>query len=318
MKALQMVGPRQVAVVDDMPMPEPREGEVLVRTQFSALCGSNMRPYEGTGSWAGAYPRAAGWDGHETIGTIVESRLDGWDVGTVVLAHPQDYLGFAEFLRARPPGLVRLPAEGDVAALMVAQPLSTVLRALRRVDPVVGKRCVVVGQGPMGLVFTHLLGRMGARQVIGIDLLAWRLEWARRFGATDVVDASKDDATEAVRELTGGEMADVCVEAAGTVDSVMAAVHLPRRFGTLIVFGVPYHEVQDFPLNRMFRNELVVVNSVGADCVDYFQNAVDMVVGARVDLGAMVTPRLPFDQGPRAFEMYSTHEEGTLKLVLEL
>ena len=318
MKALQMVAPREVVLVDDAPMPAPKDGEVLVQAKYTALCGSNMRPYEGTGYWSQGYPRPLGSDGHEVIGTIAESRLEGWEPGTLVLAHPQDYLGFAEFLRAKPPGLVRLPAEGDVAARVVAQPLATVLRALRRTEPVVGKRCAVVGQGPMGLIFTHLLGRMGAKQVIGIDLLAWRLAWAKRLGATDVVDASKHDTAEAVKELTGGEMADLCVEAAGDVESLATAAHLPRRFGTLMVFGVPRHETQDFPVNTIFRHELVVVNSVGADCVDYFQNAVDMVVEGRVDLGAIVTPRLPFDQAPRAFEMYASHEEGTLKLVLEL
>ena len=77
------------------------------------------------------------------------------------------------------------------------------------------QRCVVVGQGPMGLIFTHLLGRMGARQVIAIDRVAWRLRWAKRFGATDVVDASQEDAVEAVKRLTDGRMGDFVVEAVG-------------------------------------------------------------------------------------------------------
>jgi len=58
----------------------------------------------------------------------------------------------------------------------------------------------------MGLIWTHVLRRLGARQVIATDLLGWRLDWAKRFGASAVVDASKEDSVEAVKELTGGEM----------------------------------------------------------------------------------------------------------------
>ena len=320
MRAIQVVAPRTIALLDDAPAPEPGDGEVLVRCSHVALCGSNMGPYLGDGLWARlAYPNRPGWQGHENIGTIVESRCAGWEPGALVLAHPEDYCGFAELIRSRPPGLAALPRDApDVAALMVAQPLATVLRAMRRTGPVVNQRCAVVGQGPMGLVFTHLLGRLGARQVIGIDLVAWRLDWAKRFGATDVVDASKADVVEAVRELTGGEMVDFCVEAVGQVDSLTTAALLPRHFGRLMVFGVPHHDTQEFPWSHVFRHEMEIVASVGPRCTEFFQNAVDMVVGGQVDLGAMVTPRLPWDQAPAAFEMYANpaDHEGSLKIAL--
>ena len=319
MRAIQMLGQSRVALLDDVPEPEPQEGEVLVQVQHTAICGSNIGPYQSAGHWAnGQYPKPPGWDGHEDVGVIVESRLDGWEPGTVVLAHPEDYVGFAELIRSKPPGLVRLPTVGDVASLIVAQPLATVLRAMSRTGPVIGQRCAVVGQGPMGLTFTHLLGRLGAKQVIGIDLLAWRLEWARRFGATDVVDASSENAIEAVRELTDGEMVDFSVEAVGYPEPLATAALLVRRFGRLMVFGVPRFKSQEFPVEPVFRNEMEIVCSVGGDCVHYFAPAVHMIVTGQVELGAMATPRMPFGEASRAFEMYANREEGTLKLVLEL
>ena len=179
MKAIQMVAPRKLALLDDVPTPAPREGEVLVRCQYVSLCGSNMAPYMGIGQWGRMeYPKRPAWEGHENVGTIVESRLGGWEPGTVVLAHPLDYEGFAEIIRAKPPGLVRLPADCDLLHLILAQPLATVLRAMSRLGSPINRRCAVVGQGPMGLTFTTFLRHAGARQVIGNDLLAWRLEWA--------------------------------------------------------------------------------------------------------------------------------------------
>lgn len=322
MKAVLFEAPRKIRLMDDAPAPQPKEGEVLVRCSHVALCGTNMGPYLADGRWAHVpWPPPPGWLGHENIGTIVESRAAGWPVGTRVLAHPDDYNGFAEFIVSKPQGLARLPSDvPDVGALVVAQPLATVLRALVRTGPVIRQRCAVVGQGPMGLIFTHLLGRMGAAQVIGIDRIAWRLEWSRRFGATDVIDASREDVVERVKELTGGQKVDFCVEAVGKPDALSTAALLPRRQGRLFVFGVPHHDRQEFPWYHTVVNETEITTSMGPECMEYFQNAVDMIVQGRTDLTAMVTPRMPWDRAAEAFEMYAYPEKAkdSLKLTLVL
>jgi len=286
------------------------------------LCGTNMGPYTGDGRWADVeWPPPPGWLGHENIGKIVESRCQGWEPGTLVLAHPEDYNGFAEFIVSNPDGLARLPADApDEGALVVAQPLATVLRALVRTGNFIRQRCAVVGQGPMGLIFTHLLGRMGADQVIGIDHVGWRLEWAKRFGATHVVDSSKQDTVEAVKQLTDGQMVDFCVEAVGKPDALTTSAYLPRRQGRLYVFGVPHHDMQEFPWFHTVGNETEIITSMGPECKEYFQTAVDMIVQGRTDLVDMVTPRMPWERAAEAFEMYAdpANAEGSLKLTLEL
>lgn len=322
MRAIQFVGPSKIELLDDAPRPQPGEGEVLVRCSHVALCGTNMGPYLADGRWGEVErPSPPGWLGHENVGTIVESRCPGWEPGTPVLAHPEDYNGFAEYLVSRPAGLARLPNDlDDPGAMVVAQPLATVLRALERIDTVINRRCAIVGQGPMGLIFTHLLGRMGARQVIAIDPVAWRLDWSQRFGATDVVDAARQDVVEAVTELTGGELVDLCVEAVGHPDALSTAAYLPKRFGTLYVFGVPHHDAQLFPWWHTVCNETKILTRMGPECMEFFQTAVDMIVQGRTDLVDMVTPRMPWEQAAKAFEMYAhpAEHEGSLKLTLVL
>jgi threonine dehydrogenase-like Zn-dependent dehydrogenase len=322
MRAVVFEEPRKICLVDDAPQPQPGEGEVLVQCSHIALCGTNMGPYMGDGRWGEIqWPPPPGWLGHENIGTIIESNVPEWEPGTLVLAHPEDYNGFAEYIVSVPGGLARLPAAApDVGALVVAQPLATVLRALVRTGPVINQRCAVVGQGPMGLIFTHLLGRMGARQVIGIDKVAWRLGWAQRFGATDVVDASRGSVVDQVRDLTEGDMVDFCVEAVGQPEALTTSAFLPRRQGRLFVFGVPHHDRQSFPWFHTVGNETEIITSMGPECKEYFQNAVDMIVQGRTDLVEMVTPRMPWDKAAEAFEMYAepAKAEGSLKLTLEL
>ena len=320
MRAIHIAAPRKIAFLD-APRPEPLEGEVLVQCSHVALCGSNMGQYTGEGVWGDLeFPNPTGWAGHENIGTVVESRCEGFEPGMLVLAQPEGYFGFAELIRARPPGIAILPQDPpDVAALIVAQPLATVLRALTRTGHVINQRCAVIGQGPMGLIWTYVLGHMGARQVIAADLLAWRLEWSKRYGAAAVVDSSQENVVEAVRELTNGEMIDFVVDAAGKPDSMDTSAHLVRHAGRLFVFGMPDYNDQEFPWHYVFRNETEIITCVGPQCAAFFQTAADMVVDGRAsDLGAMVTPRMPWEQAAEAFEMYAQCAEGSLKLTLEL
>lgn len=321
MRAIDFVGPSEIRLID-APIPKPKDGEVLVHCDYVALCGTNMGPYLYDGRWSNPnIARPSGWLGHENIGRIVESRAPGWKVGDLVLAHPEDYNGFVEFIVAKAAGLARLPSDApDPAALMVAQPLSTVLRALVRTGHVINQRVAVLGQGPMGLIFTHILGRMGAAQVIGIDRVSWRLPWAKKFGATHVVDASKENVVEAVKDLTGGAMVDLCVEAVGLPDGLALAAALPRRQGRLYAFGIPHYDSQEFPWFQAVSSELEILTSRGPECMEYFQTAVDMIVQGRADLQAMVTPRMPWAQAAEAFRMYA-HPETTkdaLKITLVL
>jgi (R,R)-butanediol dehydrogenase/meso-butanediol dehydrogenase/diacetyl reductase/L-iditol 2-dehydrogenase len=308
-------------MLDDAVRPEPAEGEVLVRSTHVGLCGSNISQYLGTGLWADEeFPYPVGWSGHENVGVIAESRCDDWEEGVLVLANPQGPNGFAEYLVARPPGIACLPQGApDPAALVVAQPLSTVLRALTRTGGAINQTCAVIGQGPMGLIFTHVLRLMGASKVIVADPLRWRLEWSKRYGADHIIEASDDDIVAAVEELTGGEMVDFAVEAVGYVDSLKAAARLPRHGGRLLVFGIPHYQLQQFPWYHVFREEIQINTCVGRECGKFFQAAADMVLDDRASaLTEMVTPRMPWDRAPEAFEMYAERAQGSLKLTLEL
>ena len=321
MRAIQIVEPRKIAMLDNVPIPEPAEGEVLVKCSHVALCGSNMGPYTGTGLWGEIkFPNPIGWAGHENIGTIVKSRCDGWKEGTLVLAQPEGYYGFAEYIVCRPPAIACLPQNTpDPGSLIVAQPLATVLRALSQTDGVINKTCAVIGQGSMGLVFTHVLRLMGASMVIATDILDWRLEWAKRYGADHVINAAKQDTVEVVKELTNGQMVDFAVEVVGFVDSLKTAAYLPKRNGRLFIFGMPHYQMQEFSWYHVFRKELEIKLSVGPECGPFFQIAADMVLDDRSSaLTEMVTPRMPWDKAPEAFEMYADYVKGTLKLTLEL
>ena len=321
MRAIQIVKPRKIAMLDDAPKPEPAEGEVLVKCSHVALCGSNMGQYTGEGLWGDIdFPNPVGWAGHENIGIIEESRCDGWQAGELVLAQPKGYFGFAEYIVSKPPAIAKLPQSSpNVAGLIVAQPLATVLRALTKTENVIAKRCAVVGQGPMGLIFTHVLRLMGASEIIATDVLDWRLDWAKRYGADHVITAANQDVVKVVGELTGGDMVDFVVDAAGQVESLATAALMAKVGGRLFVFGMPHYEQQLFPWYHVFRHNIQINTCVGPECGPFFQTAADMVLDERcAALGEMVTPIMPWEKSPEAFEMYANCAKDSLKLTLEL
>jgi L-iditol 2-dehydrogenase len=279
-----------------------------------------MGQYTGQGLWADIeFPNPIGWAGHENIGTVEESRCDGWQPGDLVLAQPKGYFGFAEYILCKPPAIARLPKDSpNVAGLIVAQPLATVLRAMKLTPDIIGRTCAVIGQGPMGLIFTRLLRLMGASQLIATDPLDWRLEWSKRYGADHVINANQD-VVETVKELTGGQMLDFVVEAVGQVDSLTTAAMLPKVGGRLFVFGMPHYHQQTFPWYHVFRQNIQINTCVGPDCGPFFQTAADMVLDDRCNaLTEMVTPVMPWDKAPEAFEMYANVAKDSLKLTLEL
>jgi threonine dehydrogenase-like Zn-dependent dehydrogenase len=238
-----------------------------------------------------------------------------------VLAQPEGYFGFAEYFVCRPPAIAILPQDApDPCSLIIAQPLSTVLRALARTpDTVINKTCAVIGQGSMGLVFTHALRLMGARKVIAVDTLDWRLKWSKRFHAEAVVNASKEDAVTTINELTKGELCDFVVDAAGTEASLRTAAFCVKKFGRLLMFGMPHFETQQFPWYHTFRANIQITTCVGPECGDYFQTAADMVLDDRASiLTQLVTPRLPWEKAREALELYATHAEDAIKVTLEL
>ncbi|MDF1515820.1 MAG: zinc-binding dehydrogenase, partial [Anaerolineae bacterium] len=291
------------------------------RCTHIGLCGSNRGPFLAEGVWdQGKWPLKLGWTGHENVGIVAQSRNPDWREGMRVLGQAKGYDGFTEYIACQPSTLHRLPDNGDIASYVVAQPVATVLCALARTRPVIGESCAVLGQGPIGLIFTYLLRQMGAVRVIAADSVPWRLEWAERLGATDVVDTSQTDVVQAVNDLTGNQRVDFCIEAVGHEETYIQAAYLPRHRGRLCVFGVPHFEMQSFPWLHTTGNETEIVISRGKGWTDYADAAIALLDGPYAALKSIATPTLPWEQAEQAFRMYvyPADYRDSLKILLEL
>jgi threonine dehydrogenase-like Zn-dependent dehydrogenase len=154
---------------------------------------------------------------HECLGTVVETTSSRFKEGDFVLALPGDFQsGLVEYFCVRDELAIHLPREGVAPEhILVTQPLGTVIWACQKLGNIIDQDVVIIGQGPIGLLFSHLLSNLGARTIIAMDRIDARLAVSRKMRATHTINVSREDPIAMVREITHGKMADLVVEAVG-------------------------------------------------------------------------------------------------------
>ena len=319
MKATLVSRPGDIRFVD-VEKPAMVAGHVLVSRQVIAVCGSDIQlVYHGRRQ---DYPLPVGASGHEYVGIVEETDCADYQPGDRALVLVSDMTGLAEYRLVNPHDMIRLPPDGDLEHLVMAQPLGTVLWACRRLDNIIGQDAVVLGQGGLGLLFDSILRRLGARKVIGIDLVPARLDMASRMGATHTLNASAVDPVEGVRELTGGQMADLVVEAAGEVETINLCHRLARVRGQLVLFGIPRGpDTMPFNYADFFGRYLKVFSVAEAELepgLRSFRLALDYIVRGEVDVSPMITHRFSFSEADvrRAFQLAYTRKEGAGRVLI--
>ena len=319
MKAGQLTGPRRMELVD-IPEPTLQEGEVLVRVEKVSICGSDIRPFAAVLEEE-RYPLHPGRPTHECVGVVEESLCEEFNPGQRVIAFPYGEGGCREYLAVPPTSLVALPDAGPLDIWIMCQPMGTVLYSVSRIGNVIDKNVVVLGQGAIGLSFTTFLSGMNCRELIVVDLEDYRLELAKKLGATRTINASSENALEVVRELTGGEGPDVVVEAAGEHETVRQSVMMAKKFGTVIWFGMTHNENFAIDFQHVRDKDLTMIGTSSARAGTmprYVKQVVHMVDQGRLDPSVFVTHRMKAEDIQRAFSMYEERSDSVIKVVMDL
>ena len=306
---------------EEIPIPDPEPGKVLVKTTLASICGSDLHiVYMG---WnVHEFPLPHGYPGHEGVGEVVDGGGTGFEPGELVLTAPNIWGSkcFAGYQLIDPQFLLRLPTDTPQTHLLMAQQLGTVVFGCRRLPSLVGKTVVVVGQGSVGLFHDFMLRRIGAHKIIAIEPVPERLAHGRRMGVDETIDVTGQRATDAVMDLTNGEGADLVVEGVGSVETLNQTLQLVKPLGRVAVFGLPpTMDRVPFDWDTFFRKRLDLHTVFGAQDepgLPAFQLAVDFIRNGEIDMEPFVTHRYDVNQVQDAFDLATAKEEGALKVSL--
>lgn len=262
MKAAVLYGREEVRV-EEVAVPAIEKGDVLVRVRAALTCGTDVKVFRRGYHAKMIVPPAL--FGHELAGDIVKvgSHVESFRVGQRIVAANsapclncfycrkglenlcEDLLfnngAYAEYIRI-PARIVQrnmyeIPPHLSYQDAALIEPLACVLKGLEETNVRPGDNVVVIGQGPIGLMFVRLAKVYGAR-VIALGRRQSQLDRAMRMGAHDaLINSDPDAVVHEVKSLTGGYGADAVIEAVGNPDTWELAVKLLRRGGTAQFFG---------------------------------------------------------------------------------
>ncbi|MEW9266105.1 L-idonate 5-dehydrogenase [Kineococcus endophyticus] len=311
--------------VEEHELPHPGPGQVAVRIAFGGICGSDLHYVHrgGVGDYSIREPLTLG---HEVSGTVAAlgEGVDGPPVGTPVTVHPATpcgecaqcragrpntcpatrYLGsaahlphvqggFADVVVVRAAQLVELPAGLALDRAALAEPLAVALHAVSRAGDLRGRRVLVTGAGPIGVLVAAAARHAGATEVVVSDLVGEALEVARRCGATSTVHAGDLDGTEPLD-------VDVAIEASGAPPALGTCARHVVRGGVVVQVGLLPPGDVPAPGNLLVTKE---VDLRGAfRFTDEIRTAVDLLAGD-LPVDAVLTHRVPVDEAVPAFDL---------------
>jgi S-(hydroxymethyl)mycothiol dehydrogenase len=195
-------------------------------------------------------------------------------------------------------------ARPEVAGLLGCGVMAGLGAALNTGQVGRGDSVAVIGCGGVGDAAVMGARLAGATRIIAVDVDDRKLEWAREFGATDVVNSRAGDPVERIRELTGGFGADVVIEAVGRPETYRQAFYARDLAGTVVLVGVPTPEMRlDLPLLDVFGRGGALKSSWYGDCLPSrdFPMLIDLHLGGRLPLEKFVSETMSLEDVEKAF-----------------
>jgi 2-desacetyl-2-hydroxyethyl bacteriochlorophyllide A dehydrogenase len=334
MKAARLHGPRDLRV-ESVRDPQPEPGQVIVRMTAAGLCGTDYEIY--SGARPVEYPRIMG---HELVGRVEAAAPDVTRVGPgdPVVVEPNYSCGHCPLCREGNRNLclsrttiginadggfaelVRVPAQccwraspgAGSDALLLAEPLAVVVRAVARAEPKSGETAAIVGAGTLGLLALQLLQARGARVMV-TSRSRRRFALASELGADATHATVEGPLADAARRFSGREGVDLVVETAGTAEAVTHALELVRPGGRVVLTGLP-HEPTSLSFFSVVRREVTLIGSMIYQ--NEFPEALRLVDGGAVRTAPLITHRFGLDRIDEAFAAHA--DPSSIKVALEI
>jgi L-iditol 2-dehydrogenase len=209
--------------------------------------------------------------------------------------------------------LVKIPEGVSLQEAAFTEPLACVVNGQSKLDVPFGGVAVVIGDGPIGLLHLQMLKHRGAFTVM-VGLLDHRLGVARELGANGIINASRENVEQMVRDVSGGRGADIVVNAVGKVSVLEQAINIAARRGQVLYFAATLAPRVELDLDLIHYKELRLIGSYDSTIAQYEQ-ALALLKAGIIDVKPLISHRLPLEQVQQGFEI-ARQQQGLKVLIV--
>jgi len=325
--------------IEEMSVPEIGPGEILIRTQASGVCGSDVMEWY-------RLPKAPLVLGHEVAGDIVKvgDGVKHFKKGDRVMATHHvpcntcyfclrgnhsacntlrmtsfEPGGFSEYIRLPSinvdRGVFLLPENVSFEEGTFIEPLGCVIRGQRLASYKPGNSVLILGSGIAGLLHLQLARAQGAARIIASDINDYKLNFAKGLGADFTINANEDVATK-IRELNEGRLVDFVVVCTGAKAAIEQSYSLVEQGGTILFFAPSEPEARiEIPFNETWWSGITTTSSYAAAPSD-LASAIEFVRSGLVKVKEMITHRLPLAETQLGSQLVAESKDS-IKVIIE-
>jgi threonine 3-dehydrogenase len=323
----------------DVPLPAVGEFDVLIRVLRSAICGTDLHIYEWD-SWAQRTIPTPMTIGHEFVGRIesVGNHVADFGPGMIVTGEGHLVCGrcrnclagrrhlcnktsgvgvnrpgaFAEFVAIPQTNVWLTDPAIPLEILSCFDPLGNAVHTALSFD-VLGEDVLITGAGPIGMMAIAIVKHAGARYVVVTDINPYRLDLARKMGATVVVDAGKESLSDTMRDLGMKEGFDVGLEVSGDQAALNMMLGAMCHGGKIALLGIQSKQAAiDWDL--VIFNGLTIKGIYGREIFETWYK-MTMMIQSGLDISPVITHRFPYSKYEEAFQLMQTGQSG--KIILQ-
>jgi L-iditol 2-dehydrogenase len=296
-------------------------GQVLLRTLAGGICGSDLPGFAGelspltedTGRYAADQP---GFPMHEVVGEVVASRTPRLAEGSLVVGWATTRSAIAEYVVTEGDSLAGYDARLEPTTAVLLQPLACVLYAVDQLGPIEGRAVAVIGQGPIGILFSHVLKhRARAGRLTGVDPVD-RSDVASAFGVDEMVQSTSERWAARLEEH---DRPEVIVEAVGhQTETLGDAIEAVAVSGLVSYFGVPVFHPYAIDMWKLMRKQVTLKAGTTLSRSQYLVSADTYLAEHPLLAEQYATHRYPVAEVTDAYQTASIPAKGRLKVVVAM
>jgi threonine 3-dehydrogenase len=341
MHAVVKTSPQPGAEIREVPTPAAGPGDLLLRVLRAGVCGTDLHIFSWD-RWSQDRIRPPVTLGHEFVGEVVAfgPGVSGYQVGDRVACESHIVCGacvacrtgnghvceqtrilgvdvnggFGEYVAVPAVNAWRVPANISLEAAAVMEPLGNAVHTACS-GPLSACDVLVTGCGPIGLFAIGVARAAGASRVFASDVSPYRLDLARKMQADAVLDASRENVPERVRELTGGQGADGVLEMSGHPQALRDGLAALRNGGRLSLLGLPT-EPFELDWNRLVIFKGVTIHGIiGRRMFETWYQMDHLLASGRLDVRPAITHVLPMERFAEAIDLLRSGNAGKVVLI---